>query len=393
MAELKVAHLLPDYNPFPPQYAAGTELRVARIARLQSAYCPLVICGAFDEQPEREPIGKGMIRRVRINQLYRRIFQKITRLDPYSYADRVNRIMRSENVNILHVHNENKLLHALSRHLRSSPLPVILHVANERPVFPQHEDLVTRWVACSNYIKNDLINKGIAADKISVIYTGVDSRLKPCWQLDEPERSALRAAHGINEPNAIVLLFAARLVREKGLSELLSAFTQLRQQSASPLYLLVAGNVRESNDPANEKANYGREMVQRMGKTVGVKWVGSLHPARVHDFMLSGDIFVLPSLWHDPFPTVMLEAAAAGLPIAGSKRGGIPEFLSDCPGIPLVETPESPEEWIKALKPLINDANIRRKAGHFLRKRIDESYSWERVCKGCERLYDQLLTA
>jgi len=40
-----VAHLVPDHNPFPPTYAAGTELRVEQVARRQSRYRPVVICG------------------------------------------------------------------------------------------------------------------------------------------------------------------------------------------------------------------------------------------------------------------------------------------------------------------------------------------------------------
>lgn len=36
-----IAHLLPEYNPFPPVYPAGTELRVEQVARRQRRYRPL----------------------------------------------------------------------------------------------------------------------------------------------------------------------------------------------------------------------------------------------------------------------------------------------------------------------------------------------------------------
>ena len=66
-------------------------------------------------------------------------------------------------------------------------------------------------------------------------------------------------------------------------------------------------------------------------------------PRELHDFFLTGDIFVLPSIWDDPFPTVMVEAAAAGLPMVAAARGGIPEFVEGLLGSRLIQTPERPE--------------------------------------------------
>jgi len=79
-----VAHLLPDHNPFPPTYAAGTELRVEQVARRQSRYRPVVVCGWFEGQPETEEEGQMRIRRIRVGRVYRRLFRKITRLDQLS---------------------------------------------------------------------------------------------------------------------------------------------------------------------------------------------------------------------------------------------------------------------------------------------------------------------
>ncbi|MEI6300098.1 MAG: glycosyltransferase family 4 protein [Betaproteobacteria bacterium] len=389
-----VAHLLPDHNPFPPVYPAGTELRVEQVARRQRRYRPVVVCRAFSGQSESEVIDAMQVRRVRIGRIYRRLFQKITRLDPLPYAERMWRIVREEGASLVHIHNEPKLLAALHAQILSSSLPTVVHVANEKPL-PRHAlAAVTRWVACSRYMAQWLSDaNGIAPDRISVIYTGVDAvRCRPLWDLAPAERLALRARYGVDDPEAVVLLFAGRLVAEKGVKELLDAFEQLRAIHGDRVRLLVAGNVRDSDDPRNEKAVYGRAVTARMAGMPGVRWVGSLHPAHMHEFLLAGDVFVLPSLWPDPFPTVMLEAAAAGLPIVAAARGGITEFLESCPAFHFVADPADAGQLAAAIDSYIGDARQRETAGQWLRGKIDRNFDWSRVCEEFEDLYDHLLS-
>ena len=393
--KLTVAHLLPDYNPFPPRYPAGTELRVEQVARRQQKYRPVVVCGWFPGQDESEQSGPMLIRRIRVGRVYRRLFQKITRIDPYPYAERMRRIIAAEGAALLHIHNEPKLLAGLHARMGSDPRPVVVHVANEKPIPNAGMERVTRWVACSSYIADWLVNSNrIPRHKVEVIHTGVDSaKCRPWWEVPAPSRLALRQQYGVTRENAIVLVFAGRLVKEKGVTELLDAFERLRAAHGENLELLIAGNVRESNDPRNEKAIYGRAAVARIVRTPGARWVGSLKPNDVHEFLVAGDIFVMPSLWHDPFPTVMLEAAAAGLPIVAAARGGMSEFLVDCPGYDGVMQPEDPDSLAAAIDALIGDANSRLAYGRWLRDKVEMQFDWSRVCADFENLYDRLLIA
>jgi UDP-glucose:(glucosyl)LPS alpha-1,2-glucosyltransferase len=147
-----VAHLLPDYNPFPPVYPAGTELRVEQVARRQSCFRPVVICGWFPGQEESEAIDAMQVRRIRVGRVYRRVFQKITRIDPLPYVARMWRLIEEEKAALVHIHNEPKLLAGLHPQLARSALPVVVHVANEKPLPAFAASRVTRWVACSRYI-------------------------------------------------------------------------------------------------------------------------------------------------------------------------------------------------------------------------------------------------
>ena len=47
------------------------------------------------------------------------------------------------------------------------------------------------------------------------------------------------------------------------------------------------------------------------------------------DYLRIADVAVIPSIWNDPFPTTVLEAQAMGLPIITTRRGGIPEEVTE----------------------------------------------------------------
>ena len=389
-----VAHLLPNYNAFPPVVPAGTELRVEQVGLRQHRYQPLIICGAFPGQAEAEQIGAMHIRRIRFSPLYRRLFQKITRLDPLPYGERMWRVLKQEQAGLLHIHNEPKLLAALAQHLRAAPLPVVVHIANQKPFRPQDLDSVNRFVACSQFMADWLARTyAIEAARIQVIHTGVDvSGRPPVWALSPEQRQQRRRQWGV-EDDAVVFVFGGRLVEEKGVQPMLEAFERLQQQTRQPVRLLVAGNVRDSQDPNNEKARYGRAVVERMARMTRVSWVGSLRPDQMHDFLLAGDVFMLPSLWDDPYPTAMLEAAAAGLPIVAAARGGITEFLHGCPHLDFVPDPGNPHDLALAMERLATHAGHRAEAGRWLRAIIEAHFDWSRVSADFEALYDQLLPA
>jgi glycosyltransferase involved in cell wall biosynthesis len=65
---------------------------------------------------------------------------------------------------------------------------------------------------------------------------------------------------------------------------------------------------------------------QSLARTDTIRWAG--HRTDVDELLAGADVFVHPSL-EDAFPTVLLEAMAAGLPVVASNVGGIPEIVID----------------------------------------------------------------
>lgn len=106
--------------------------------------------------------------------------------------------------------------------------------------------------------------------------------------------------------------FIGSLYPNKGARELLEAFRRLPGQY---LRLLVAGRGDSSYQATLQELADGDSRIELLGYS---------SPA---EFFPSIDLAVVPSLWQDTLPTVVFEAHGFGVPVLGSRRGGIPEMV------------------------------------------------------------------
>jgi glycosyltransferase involved in cell wall biosynthesis len=113
---------------------------------------------------------------------------------------------------------------------------------------------------------------------------------------------------------AFTIGYIGRIVPEKGISILLDAVAGLPPQGWR---LLVAGNILRPLDPSALRA-------QAAG--LPVDWLGVVPAA---DFFSQIDILVVPSIWAEPCPLVVVEAFAFGVPVIGSRIGGITELIEE----------------------------------------------------------------
>lgn len=111
----------------------------------------------------------------------------------------------------------------------------------------------------------------------------------------------------------IIFGFIGTLTTAKGIENLLNAFSKFDLQNVE---LLVAGSGKEDYE------NYLKNKYRKDN----IKFLGY---QKQDDFFKKIDILIVPSLWNDTFPTVILESFIYGIPIIASKRGGIPEVIND----------------------------------------------------------------
>jgi glycosyltransferase involved in cell wall biosynthesis len=164
---------------------------------------------------------------------------------------------------------------------------------------------VSRVIAVSEAIAEHVAKKGFDAARITVVHNGVP----PLESL--PERHV---------PAGVWTLGMTALFRpRKGLEVLLEAMAILRSQGL-PVRLRAVG----AFESPEYEAEIGRR-VQQLGLSEHILWTGFQRDINAQ--LQQMDLFVLPSLFGEGLPMVILEAMAAGVPIVATQVEGTPEAI------------------------------------------------------------------
>ncbi len=227
-----------------------------------------------------------------------------------------------------------------------------------------------------------LILQGIKPDRIRVIPFGVDTTFfRPLGQVPE---SYLRKFH-ISEDD-LVVLFAGRLSRSKGISHLVYAAKRILDDKdlheKNIKYLLVG---------TGPKSKQIEMLIQRLGLAEYFRIVGGIDYSEMPTIYSMADIFVLPSIatsrWQEQFGMVLIESMACGKPVVSTLSGSIPEVVGDS-GI-LVQSADHLSLY-QALKGLILNENLRRELGRKTRERAEKYFSIEVVSQRLREVYKSL---
>lgn len=209
-----------------------------------------------------------------------------------------------------------------------------------------------------------LIRMGFDESRVHVFTTMFDSS----------DFESLRATKRHNDSQ---ILFLSRLVREKGVYELVDAFRALSADYPD-LRLVFAGTGPDEAGLMQYVAD--RELTDR------TEFLGYVRGAdKVKAFAAAG-IFVFPTYYGEGCPVSLLEAMAAGLPVITTPVGGIPHVVSDgINGILLDKvTPDSVE---RAIRRLLADEPLRRRLGERSAADAWSKYSAPVVTRMFEKLY------
>jgi glycosyltransferase involved in cell wall biosynthesis len=203
---------------------------------------------------------------------------------------------------------------------------------------------------------------------------GVDIlRFKP----NSTVRHQIRSDLGIAE-NAIVYLFLGRLNLDKGIHDLAKAFVSLASNMPH-IYLLVVGPDEGGMDNMLQLIldKYSSQF-RRVGFT-----------DRPEDYMASSDIFCLPS-YREGFGSVIIEAAAAGIPAVASNIYGLVDSVKDGE-TGILHQPKNIEEIKQALLTLTNNTRMREKMSNQAMARAHELFATDILVQEMSKYYHALL--
>ncbi|MGQ0652116.1 MAG: glycosyltransferase family 4 protein [Betaproteobacteria bacterium] len=117
-----------------------------------------------------------------------------------------------------------------------------------------------------------------------------------------------------------------------------------------------------------------KRIVQSLGLESRVCMLESVPNSRIPVFMERAKIFVLPSR-QEAFGIVLLEAAAAAIPVIASRIGGVPEVVGE--GCALLVPPQEPAALAAALRSLLEDPVLSRSLAKAFNRRVRERFTWQ----------------
>ena len=230
--------------------------------------------------------------------------------------------------------------------------------------------LVHRIVAPSEFLRERLVDRGIARSRTAVVHNPLDTE---AYRPDPARRAEMRARLGF-APDDVVVGFAGRLERQKGVHTLAPAL-DAAMACCPNLRALWIGSGKAESDVAGLLADSPyRERHVRM------PWSAEM-PA----CYAAMDVLAFPSISSETFGRVSIEAQACGVPVLASRTGGVPETLRDGVTGRLVAAGDV-AAWTDALIDAARDVDGRARMGAAGRAFVRESFDGPRITRDFERL-------
>ena len=216
-------------------------------------------------------------------------------------------------------------------------------------------------------VMNDLINNHVTKKTLRILghgnVRGVDMNYY-CLSDDVEKRAA-----ELKSSNSFTFVFVGRVVRDKGVEELVDAFVRLQGEMPF-LRLFVVGGFDAGIDPISEQTK------KLMESSDSITLFGS--QADVRPFYAASDCFVLAS-YREGFPNTPLEAGAMGLPCVVTDINGANEIIVEGEN-GLIVPPKDKEALYSAMKRIAEDkelyGKLKSNARKMIESRFERGYVW-----------------
>lgn len=303
------------------------------------------------------------------------------------------RVFRRSRCDVVHLNNGGfpggASCNAAAVAARMAKIPVVVYVVNniaegyrsplrwaDSPLDRLTARCVTRFVTGSEEAASALVRVlRLPACRVAVIHNGIAVR--------HPGRSSDSVRSDLNiGPDIVLIAVIARLEKRKGHRFLIEALAELTRGEVTADWMLVI----EGSGP--EEASL-RALAADRGIGANVRFIGAM--ANIWDLYVAADLVVLPSVDHEDFPNVTIEAMAVARPVIASALAGTTEQVVDGE-TGLLVPPGDVGALTTALARLIGDGGAREDMGRNGRARFEKEFSAAAAAQRYWDLYKQLLS-
>jgi glycosyltransferase involved in cell wall biosynthesis len=300
---------------------------------------------------------------------------------------KIIRIMRQVRPHIVHTHTPKAgLLGMLAAWY--CRVPVRMHTVAGLPLMETRGltrrllevvEKITYWCAHRVYpnaegLKEFIVQRlHVSPRKLTVIgrgsTNGIDTTLFKRTPALEEEAAAIRQRHGIR-PGDVVFSFVGRIVKDKGIGELIQAFRRLSEASSERLFLLLIGAFEQDLDPLTPE-DYA--FLQQDPRVILAGFQRDVKP-----WIMASDVFVFPS-YREGFPNVVMQACCLEMPCVVSDINGCNEIIRRGE-TGLIVKPKDAGALFTAMNTLMHDAALRQSfstaARSYVVANFDQQYVW-----------------
>ncbi len=266
----------------------------------------------------------------------------------------------------------------VAAHLAKTPVVVTAEMAVDLWKSPHHLAIDRRLAPwCDRIVGNSRAvvdfyrDAGLPPHKLDLIYSGIDAEEPPAI-----DRSAMLRTLGWAD-DSTVLLFAGRLMPQKGVADLIAALDVL-QHIRPKLKALIVGDGPLRSDLEETAHAYHLDD--------SVKFIGQRHD--VPRLLAFADFLVLPSLY-EGLPNVVLEAMRFRKPVVATSAPGTTEAVThDETGllVPVHDT----VSLARAIRALADDPALRLRMGNAGRERVERDFAVTLMVDRFAALYEKL---
>jgi len=216
---------------------------------------------------------------------------------------------------------------------------------------------------------------GVPAEKLRVIYNGIDTEIYSRNEEAGQSRDGLIMVGNTDD-------------RKKGVLFLLKALQLLREDRIKLTIVDDAERHSLYADDVGPLPSYGSELVERLDLDGTVRFTGRLTAEELAQHYSAAQIAIVPSLY-EGFGLPAAEAMACGTPVIASTGGALPEVVGDAG---MLVPPGRADALAAAIRQLLNDKQAQLRMSEAGRKRVEENFSWEQAARRTLEVYREVLT-
>ena len=274
-----------------------------------------------------------------------------------------NKTMLDDNKEICELCKSGKYTNCIKKKcIKSSLLKSILGAVetNYYRTKKVYTEKIDKIVTPSSFYKKQLIDYGIKDNRIIALCNFLDTN-----------------KYNIKIKDNGYALYFGRLSKEKGILNLIEAFSYIKNQN-----LHIAGD-----GPEREKIE---KIIKDRHLENNIKLLGFLNQKEMQEEIANCKFVVVPSIWYENCPYSILETLATGKPVIGADIGGIPELVKDKEN-GLIYRYNSSSELETKMKLLFENQELVEEYGTKAKKIAQKEYSREKYYNKIIKIYEDVL--